>query len=383
MKSFKDYNIVMINIDGFRRDKITKCSELNNLKNNSIYFSNMYTAAPYTFASLHAIFSGTYPSRNGVNAYYNMFKFKKNIFTTLPEILQKEGYYTACDVISESVMPKQGIIDWNLFDESKVNFIDRHKKLLEKLSNEKKFFLFLHYTETHKHLVREIISKYNQEDNNDDFFNSKVENNNRFDSHLKSCSDYISTIITTLKEIGIYEKTVLLIFTDHGTSMGEKKGEKFYGVFTYDYTIGVFLIIHIPGNESKIISKQCRTIDIFPTIIELLGITEAKNIDKIQGENLIKLIDVNSENEREVFVETGGLYGPWPSPKKHNVFCIRKNNKKLIFNDTPQTWEFYDLESDPEEKENIFDDNSEIIQQMKKLLIKHLYDNKIITNISN
>ena len=49
----------------------------------------------------------------------------------------------------------------------------------------------------------------------------------------------------------------------------------------------------------------------------------------------------NKAKNREVFVETGGLYGPWPSPHKHNVFCIKFDNGKLIYNDTPQTWEFY------------------------------------------
>ena len=59
-------------------------------------------------------------------------------------------------------------------------------------------------------------------------------------------------------------------------------------------------------------------------------------------------------------LKTGGLYGPWPSPKKHNVFCLRKNNKKLIYNDTPQSWEFYDLLDDPNENHNIFSKSPEI-----------------------
>ena len=44
---------------------------------------------------------------------------------------------------------------------------------------------------------------------------------------------------------------------------------------------------------------------------------------------------IDSSENRDVFIETGGLYGPWPSPKKHNVFCIKSNNKKLIYNDIP------------------------------------------------
>lgn len=382
MKSIKDYNIVLINIDGFRKDKIDLCPSLKTLKDNSIYFSNMFTAAPYTFAALHAIFSGMYPSRNGVNAYYNIFKFKKDTITTLPQILQKAGYYTCCDIISESVMPKQGIDEWNLFDEATVDFKQRHKELLEKLSKKEKFFVFLHYTETHKHLVREIVSKYKQEDNDDKFFQTQSENNRRFNSYLPSCDEYVSTILDTLKKSGIYDNTIVIFFTDHGTSIGEKKGEKFYGVYTYDYTIGVFSILHIPGIEAKTVNYQCRTIDLFPTIAELAKFPLEKDFDKLQGKSLFELIEKQPSEEREVFVETGGLYGPWPSARKHNVFCIRLNQKKLIYNDTPETWELYDLEKDPTETNNIYKEDLLVVIDLKKRLIHNLNDNKIITKIS-
>jgi len=310
MESLKDYNIVLINIDGFRKDKIDLCPTLKSLKENSIYFSNMFTVAPYTFAAIHAIFSGTYPSTNGVNAYYNIFKFKKDEIITIPQFLKECGYYTCCDIISESVLPKQGFEEWNIFDEQTVNFPERHSELIKKLAKKEKFFLFLHYTETHKHLVRAIVSKYKQESNDDEFFQSQKENNDRFDSYLPSCDNYVQSIINALKASGIYEKTILIFFTDHGTSIGEKKGEKFYGVYTYDYTIGVFTILHIPKFKSKIISKQCLTLDLFPTIAEIAEVPLDDKFDKIQGNSLFEFLQNSSAKDREVFVETGGLYGP-------------------------------------------------------------------------
>jgi arylsulfatase A-like enzyme len=279
-------------------------------------------------------------------------------------------------------MPQQGIDEWNLFDEATVNFKQRHSELIKKLSKKEKFFVFLHYTETHKNLVRAIVSKYKQEDNDDEFFQSQKENNERFNSYLPSCDEYISTIINTLKDSGIYEKTIVILFTDHGTSIGEKKGEKFYGVFTYDYTIGVFSIFHIPGIESKTINNQCSTLDLFPTIADMAEFTLGEDFDKIQGKSLLEIMQNNSPEEREVFVETGGLYGPWPSAKKHNVFCVRLNQKKLIYNDTPETWEFYDLEKDPKETNNFYDENLSIVHELKKRLIWNLVDNNIITKIS-
>jgi len=379
MTEYKDHNIILVNLDGLRRDKINRLKTFDLLKEESYFFENMNTVAPYTFASLHAVFSGMYPSKNGVNGYYNIFRFKKDKIKTITEFLQDAGFYTSCDVIDDSVIPRQGFNEFNIFDEKTVNFIERHSKIIKDLSDKKKFFLFLHYTETHRNLVREVVRKQKQESNDDEYFNSLKENSDRYDSYLPSCDEYILSLIKTLKKCQIKEKTILIIFSDHGTSIGEKKGEKFYGVFVYDYTLNVFCLINIPGIVPKNINKQCTTIDIFPTIMEII---QNSDINKdIQGKSLFELIDDPTKDERELFVETGGLYGPWPSPTKPNVFCIRTNNKKLIYNDTPQTWEFYDLEKDPFEKNNIYGLESEEVIYLKNRLMYYLKENNIKTNL--
>jgi len=370
-----DFNIILINLDGLRADRVKNCKTLDILKNESQYFSNMITAAPYTFASLHSIFSGMYPSKNGMNAYYNIFKFKKNEIITIPEILKKSGYYTCCDIISKVVIPNQGFDEINVFDEETVDFKQRHSELIDNLSTKGKFFLFLHFTETHKHLVKEIVKEYNQEDSDDEFFNSFDKNVQRYDSYLPSCDDYVSTILESLKKNKIEDKTILIFFSDHGTSLGEKKGEKFYGVFTYDYTIKVFCILKIPGNEPQKINAQSRTIDIFPTIIDIINNSSDSKIKNIQGKSLLNLS--KEKIEREAFIETGGLYGPWPSSKEHNIFSIRKDNKKIIYNYTPKTWEFYDLEKDPNELKNIYNQNDHLIKEFKKRLSNNFQENNI------
>lgn len=370
----KNCNIILINLDGLRRDKVEKCSELNSLKKESIFFSKMNTVAPYTFASLHSVFSSLYPSKHGVNSYYNIFKFRKTEITTLAESLQQNGYFTCCDVISKSAAPEAGFDEYNIFDESKINFEDRHRKLIHSLSKKEKFFLFLHYTETHKHLVREIIEKYGQDSNDENFCKDIEKNDERYSSFLPSCSNYVSTILDEINNTGIKEKTIVIFFSDHGTSIGEKKGEKFYGVFTYDYTLNVFCMMFVPGIQSKIIEKQCSTMDIYPTILTLTGTTQS-TIQSLEGKNLFDLETEN--NEREIFVETGGLYGPWPSPSKHNVFCIKRDNLKLIFNATPSTWEFYNLKDDPKELKNLYDENSSQIKFFKERLQYYLKKNDI------
>ena len=379
MEFKEDYNIILVTLDGLRKDRIEFCPTLKSLIDESIYFSKMVTVSPYTLASLHAIFSGMYPSKNGVNAYYNMFKFKKDEIITLPELLQKNGFYTCCDIINEVIIPSKGFDERNIFDEKTVNFTKRHTNLIRKLAK-KKFFLFLHYTEPHKHLVDEVIQKYKNK-NDDAYYQAIKENNDRYDSYLPALDKYVSAILNTLGDLTLLNKTIVIFHADHGTSVGEKKGEKFYGVFVYDYTINVFSIIKIPNIPPKHIDYQCRTIDLYPTIADLAGINLKQLDKKVQGKTLLPFLSEKEKDDREVFVETGGLYGPWPSPERHNVFCIRIKNKKLIYNDTPQTWEFYDLTNDPYEHDNKFDENIPEVLEMKKRLFYYLKENEIRTNL--
>ena len=190
------------------------------------------------------------------------------------------------------------------------------------------------------------------------------------------CDEYIQTIIDTLEQHKIKDKTIIILFSDHGTSLGEKLGEKFYGVFSYDYTINVFCMLKIPKIENKIIDEQCRTIDIFPTILDLANIPQEPSLN-LQGKSLIPFLENNLEPERDVFVETGGLYGPWPSPDKHNVFCVRSKRKKLIYNEKPETWEYYDLLLDPKEENNLYDSTLSEVKNLKKLLIMFMTENNI------
>jgi arylsulfatase A-like enzyme len=381
----KNCNIIFITLDGFRKDKLELCPYLQSKSKQSVLFDNMITVAPYTLASHHSMFTGMYPSMTGVDAYYNMFKFKKNKLNTLSELLQKSGYFTCSDAISEIVVPTKGFSEVNIFDEKTVDFIERHTNLIKNLASKKqKFFLFLHYTEQHKKYVVDIVQRYKDKDDGDsDYYNSIKENDMKYSSYMVDLDKYVAAIYDIVKNSGIQNNTILIFQADHGTSVGDKKGEKFYGVYVYDYTINVFSMIDFPNNFSKHISSQCMTIDLFPTIAEIGNVSLNELNYEIQGKSLFPLIENDENQEHEAYSVTGGLYGPWPSPEKHNVFCIRYKNRKLIYNDTPSTWEFYDLKNDPKEMNNIYEDNNENIKFLKAKLLKHFFKYKIKTKLTS
>lgn len=381
-KPFSDYNIILVNLDGLRQDQVELCKHLKLLKENSFYFSNMISVSPYTLAAHHSIITGLYPSQHGVDAYHSMFKFKKYEVTTLPELLKNANYFTRCDCASKTLMPDKGFDQFQLFEEYSVDYKIRWNKILTEISKKGKFFLFLQYSKLHSYLVKEVMKKYDPQSNDDEYFDNLEINRIRNNSHLDEMDDVVKSLFTSLEKLSLSKKTIVIFTADHGTSIGEKKGERFYGTYAYDYTIKVFLIMCIPNEIPKTINYQCSNLDIFPTIAELANLNMNEYCKDVQGKSLFDFIHNLESADREIFVETGGLHGYWPSPKKHNVFCVRNNYKKLIYNDSPQTWEFYDLQKDPLEKNNIFDSDSKEIQYFKTRLLHYLTTLNKNTNLT-
>lgn len=365
------YNVLFILLDGFRGDRLNLCPNLMNILNKGYFFSNMITAAPYTLSAIHSIMTGLYPSKHGVDSYFNMFKFKKDFCKTFAQYMKDNGYYAESNMVGDSLVPTQGFDKAEVHNEYKDDLTNLHKTIISEASK-KKFFLFLQYSNLHTQTIINVGKKYT--DFSKEYFDDYDRNVRLYNEHLQKMDNYVEEIYNHLSQLGLLDNTIVIFFSDHGTSNGEKIGEKIYGSFTYDYTIKIFSSILVPGKTGKEIKYQTRTIDLMSTILELLDLKIDKSFEKIQGKSLMSFVDDKEKEDRVAFAETGGLNGPWPSHKEHNVFCVRFKNKKLIYDKTPKTWEFYDLDKDPAEKNNIYDGKNTEVIEFKKLLLGHIGD---------
>lgn len=375
----KKYNVILITLDAMRLDKISVCPEFAKLTKQGYFMDNMITAAPYTIGSMHSILSGLYPSTNGVNAYYNMFKFKKQKCKTLTEYFKEAGYYTVADVVNNKIIPNQGFEEVLVHDKDKGNLLQRHTEIITKAAKKKNFFIYFQYSHIHNQLVDNIAKKY--DDFSEDYFNNPQSNLERYEQYVKESNYYVKKIMEHIRSLGLDKNTIVVFHADHGSSMGEKKGEKMYGCFLYDYTIRIFCLFLTPPAIAKHISLQTRTIDMMPTILEMVNIQADAAFEPLQGKSLVPMFEGKETNERPAFSETGGLYGPWPSPEAHNVFCVRQENQKIIYNQPTKQWEFYDLLADPQENDNLIlakgSKNKKEIEEFKLLLQKEMERNGI------
>lgn len=369
------YNVILITLDGLRADRVSKCTYLDKLSREGLFFSNMITSAPYTTGSLHSIFSGLYPSKNGVNAYYSMLKFKKDRCKTLTQYLKEKAYYSVADLLNDSLQPTDGFDKFTIHGGNVPNLADKHKEIITSVSKHKPFFLFLHFSHIHDQAVKFIAKKY--DDFAEEYFSDYDKNQHNYDSWLEFCNDYIKTVFEHIKVLGLIENTIVIIHADHGMSNGEKRGEKMYGSFLYDYTVKSWSIMFVPTIVPKRIDIQCRMIDIMPTVLEINGIAVDTSYESPQGKSLMPVVRGDETEDRVAFCETGGLGGPWPSPKIHNVFGLRYNKKKIVYNKQPNTWEFYDLESDPNEVHNLAGIGRTDFKRYKSMLLDLMIENDV------
>jgi arylsulfatase A-like enzyme len=364
----KKPNIVLILLDGARWDRLEKSQEFQKIINKGTLLNNVNTAIPYTIGSVNALFSGRYGKDNGIDAYYKMFRLKESV-KILPEFLKELNYFTACDLLSEKIISKRGFDLHQFHDEYNDDLTKRHpeflKKCLEK-ANGKSFFTFLHFTRIHTVTVSEILKKY--EWNDERFYNNKQNNLLNYDNTFKEAGSYTKLIYDTIKKLGIDNETIIIFFSDHGTGVGERFGERNYGSFTFEETIRSFyLFIGQKIVKNRINENLRESIDMLPTILELIGIKP----HNLPGESITQFLinkDKKLENKSHVFSETGALQGPHPSPMEPNVFCIKNSRHKLIFMKTTNEWKLFDLIKDPNEEKNIIDENPEIVTELRNKL---------------
>lgn len=369
-------NLIYIIIDQFRNDWREKFPFFQNLKEDSVLFSEMITYAPYTLASIHAMLSGIYGNRNGVNAYYTALQFKKDQCKTLTSYLKENGYLTYGDTFNKLFVPSQDFDTLDYYDEYQLGnqgILDRHQKILQELSrNKKPFFAFLHHSYIHAQIVQNVIRKYETFD--PEYFNHLPENSKRYQLYASSAVEYLEKIFATIKTLGLNQNSLIILCTDHGGGIGEKPGEKAYGIFTYDYTIKIWCyLIHsflLPKNQELL--NQVRSIDIMPTILNLFQIQSDPKFLSLDGQSLLSIIHGKEIGDRAAFCETSPLEGPNPSPEKPSIKCIRTKEYKLIFDLINNKKELYNLKSDPEERHNLIEQKLAIKNQLWQILKQYL-----------
>lgn len=367
-------NIIFILLDQFRNDMRTVHGVFNDLLQRGVLFSNVVTYAPYTLASLHALHTGLYGRDTGVDGYTRSSEYSSKECYTMVQYLSAAGYHTRGYTFSSILFPHHGFDSLKVVPENDEPCILKNhiQELDEAFSQSRPFFSFLHYPEIHHGILREVLRKYDPFD--EEYFGHLEKNRERYKKFAYAAARHVHELLARIRKWDPEDKSLIVVTTDHGGGIGEKPGEKAYGVFTYDYTISIWAYLLCPsilpcGKEFKV---QVRTVDVLPTILDMVGLEPSRKHKPLRGRSLLPIIRGEEAEDRLAFSETGGVEGPHPSPDAANVKSVRDGKWKLIYNTTTGSMELYDLAADPGEMTNLCHVQQEKAKELWMKLAEYL-----------
>lgn len=410
----KKRNFILICIDGLQAKhlksygySLNTTPNLDNFLNQSTLFTKTVSPSSWTVPTHMSIFTSMYPSEHKVINKFSEYdmKTKKGVISnlkklspnvvTLAEILKNNGYVTGGFTGDAGVGPQFGFnqgFDAYFETESFGGFDGSVPKALEWLSQnkDKSFFLFLHGYDVHgqhepnggfdyRFVDKNYKGKYTgtkveqgklREEalandgvlklNDDDvsfwraIYDEKI---NRMDVEFKNFMDKAG-------EMGALDNAVIVVISDHGTEFYEHKSID-HGATLYSELVNVLLAIHEPGQkEGKRVDQLVSTMDILPTVLDLLKIknpipeqTKGSNLSPaLRGENVAH--DVYSETDYRLYTFKRSL----ESTDGWKFILTMENNKK----------ELYNLNEDPDELNNLVSENPLKAFELEQKLQDHI-----------
>jgi len=354
-------NIILIIPDALRAEQLpcygytkTKTKNIDNLVKDSVVFKDCFVKHPGTTNSFSCLFSGLWSPSDGL----------KKDEKTLAQYLKESGYHTVGFVSSYILWsPEYHEIGGrqNEFNRGFDEYVqdvtleypyyrrneDTTKDIIEWLSESKSrkspFFLFSHYMDPH--------GPYEPS----------------YDGEIEKIDKELGKIIKKLKELSLYDNSLIIFTSDHGESLGspdDHNSPRGHGWFIYSEQIRIPLIIKFPNNKYiKSIDQIVRNMDIMPTLLDYFGIKYNK--DEIDGKSLLPAIKEN-KNLGLISYQYSAHTRVCPEGAEGIIF----SEKNILYHYIKGKYsnryrKFYNISADPHEKNNLY-----INSNYKKLIDK-------------
>jgi choline-sulfatase len=361
-------DVFLVTIDTLRADHVhcygdaqIQTPTLDALSKDGIRFTHAFTPSPITNTSHTTILTGLLPSSHGVTDFGIPLAAAH---ATWAERLKKSGYKTAAFIgavilDSKTLAPglDRGFDFYDNFPEhsaakSRWGRVERrgmdvvqHAETWLTQHRTGPNFVWVHLYDPHD--PYEPPAPY-----------AETYKDRLYDGEVAYADSAFGHFISYLKRNGAYDNALIIAVGDHGEGLGEHH-EDTHGIFLYDATIHVPLILKLPGKAplKKVVDAQVRTTDILPTALEIVG-TPTEQLD---GESLKPLWTGTTTADRTATGETDyPLRFGWAPLKS-----VREGGFKFI--DAPRP-ELYNLLADPRELQNNYTPDNTSAQKFRKQL---------------
>ena len=363
-------DVYLVTIDTLRADHVhcygdaqIQTPALDSIARDGVRFAEAFTPSPITNTAHTSILTGLLPSVHGVT------NFGIPLAKTIPtwaELLQQNGYQTAAfigAVVLDSRTLAPGLDrgfdyydnfpadadphqHWGRVERRGAEVVRRAERWMDAHPGKPRF-VWVHLYDPHD--PYEPPPPF-----------SVMYKNRLYDGEIAYADSALGHLLQYLKRGNRYNNAVIIVVGDHGEGLGEH-GEQTHGIFLYDATTHVPLLIKLPlradavAPQSKVVAAQVPTIDILPTVLDLLGIPPPVTL---AHRSLLPYFAGTQETERVVFGETDyPLRFGW-APLR----AVRKDGFKFI--EAPQP-ELYNLGKDPGELKNQYEPWNVTVQHLR------------------
>ena len=373
--SLRGWNVLLITIDTLRADHVGVYGNqlgltptIDRLAREGVRFTRAYSHVPLTLPSHTTIMTGTYPMTNGVRDN-GSFRFDGKR-PTLAGLLKSAGYRTAAFVGAFPVDARFGLnAGFDVYDDNYGIPSRRRRPLAARTSGRERHHsggrldsrdsslhesrITTHESPFHKSRIPNPESllrlgpslRSARSCTLRQSLSNRASRANLYSGEVAYADAALGRMIDRLAASGKLARTIVAVMSDHGESLGEH-GERTHGLFAYDATIRVPLVLWAPpALPAATIASPVRLVDVMPTLLDFVGVQSLQT----DGRALRPLLDADvPANAPASYFEalSANLTRNW-APLTGMV----QGGMKLIDLPIP---EFYDLTSDPSERENLY-----------------------------
>jgi arylsulfatase A-like enzyme len=401
--------IILISIDTLRADHLgcygyprETSPQIDLLASQGVTFLNTYASSPWTLPSHVSLLTSLHGVHHQV--YYEDESLDPSL-PTLADILRQRDFYcsafTGGGFVSAVYGFSKGFDSYS--DDAGSVFRQDSAEHLFRLASEwlenhkdKSFFLFLHTYQPHNPyacpypfktmFVKEgapwrHLDLTSHLGGKPGIFVPLTDNERQnaiglYDGEIRYTDEkLIGPLMDRLREIGIYEQTMVVFVSDHGEEFFDHGGWG-HGHNLYDESLKVPLIIKFPDSlyKGQRISSIVSLVDVFPTILEAMGVNPSELT--IDGRSLFSMIEGKEKKDREFLADIASNVLDSHIPQK---ITRSREKEKLILNQkyaqedldfflspppSVAPVEIYDLGQDPKEQNNIANQRAELANRI-------------------
>jgi arylsulfatase A-like enzyme/Flp pilus assembly protein TadD len=361
------WNVLLVTIDTLRADHVGAYGSalgatptLDRLAREGVRFADAHAHVPLTLPSHATIMTGLYPFSNGVR---DNGTFRLDGKPTLAALLKSAGYRTAAFVGAFPVDARFGLnAGFDLYDDNygsraaggELSVLERSaEEVLKPAENwinasdrTTPWFAWVHLYDPHDPYAppEPFKSRYFS-----DLYSGEV----------AYADAALGAALARLAAAGATERTIVAVMADHGESLGDH-GERTHGLFAYEATIRVPLILWAPAKlPPVVVPNPVRLVDVMPTVADFVGIAPPKT----DGRSVRAVItgDGSAESPASYFEALNANLARGWAP----LTGIVHQGLKLIDLPVP---ELYDLGSDAGESRNVYAQKTDAAKRLEQQL---------------